>query len=65
MWYNGIASGGQSLWRSKTMIITSETYKALSIFRALTPHDQDFLIDLAEALLQSQAACDDSTETEK
>ena len=47
------------------MFIDKETREALSIFRALTPHDQDFLIDLAEALLQSQVACDDSTETEK
>ena len=47
------------------MFIDKETRVALAIFRALTPHDQDFLIDLAEALLQSQEECDGSTEKER
>ena len=44
------------------MFIDKETRVALAIFRALTPQDQDLLIDLAEALLQSQEECDDSQE---
>ena len=46
------------------MFIDKETRAALAIFRAVTPQQQDLLIDLAEALLQSQAECDDLTETE-
>lgn len=42
------------------MIITSETYKALSIFRALSPEDRSALLDLLEELRQSQEKCADS-----
>ena len=45
------------------MDTSTETSKALSIFRALTPRDQDFLIDLAKVLLQSQEERGDSMET--
>ena len=41
-------------------ITVTEVEKALSLFRALNPHDQDVLLDLAEGLLQSQEEYDDS-----
>lgn len=42
------------------MTTDHETALALTIFRALDQKDQDFLLDLAEALQQSQEGCDDS-----
>ena len=47
------------------MRITSETYKALSIYRALSPEDRKVLIDLLEALRRSQEKYGDSPEKEQ
>ena len=47
------------------MCITNEVKEALSVFRALTPENQDTLLDLAEELLRLQEVCDGSTAKEQ
>ena len=66
MWYNGIASGGYYTidWRVCTlMVLDNEALSILAVFRTLNPDYQKSLLALAEALLQLQTECDDSSET--
>ena len=43
-------------------IMAEDLKKALAIFRSLDSENQDFLLDLAEALLRAQGELDDSQE---
>jgi len=49
------------LWRLIFVYTQNEVKEALDLFRALTPENQDALLDLAEELQRSQEACADST----